>query len=139
MDIFNKKYINLPVTLGGLIWVEEDDLYNIIDKNMEFGSTYHFIVTFKGNALTKDGMPFDFVTHTLPNSYTRGSSNYEDVTSICMLFNLQSDLSWMVRKSDLIKEIYAEKDLDSNNHSIPKSVFENYELNLQLAYLKSGI
>jgi hypothetical protein len=106
---------------------------------MEFGTTYHFIVTFKGSPLTKNGIPFDFVTHTLPNPYSVGSYNYDDITSICMFFNLQSDISRMVRESDLIKEIYAEKDLDSHNQSIPESVFENYELNLQLAYLKSGI
>jgi len=54
-----------------------------------------------------------------------------------MLFNLSSDISRMIRKSDLIKELYAEKDLNSDDTLVPKSVFGNSVLNLQLGYSKN--
>src|ERR1700683_3680532 len=142
MNIFNNtKYVNLSITLGGLIWINDKDLHDIlIHDNLELGSTYNFIITYNKSPLTKDGVLFKCVKHTIPNKYifikdyiyndnyiNTNNSNY--ITSQCMLFNLSYDISRMIRESDLIKKIYAEKDLYSEDILVPKSIFENYVLN----------
>jgi hypothetical protein len=55
------------------------------------------------------------------------------------LLTLQWKLEEMVRKSDLIMEIYAEKNLIPTDKSVSLNVFENYDLNLSLSYYKSTV
>jgi hypothetical protein len=145
----NTKYVNLSITLGGLIWINEKDLHDILTRdNIELGSTYNFIITDNKVPLTKDGVPFECVKHTIPNNYNYikdyiyndnyiHTNNFNYITSQCMWFNLSAEISRMIRESDLIKKIYAEKDIDYEDILVPKSVFENYVLNLELGYSKN--
>lgn len=55
------------------------------------------------------------------------------------LLDLQWRLEEMVRKSDLIMQIYAEKNLIPTDRSVSLNVFENSNLNLSLTYYKSNI
>ena len=55
------------------------------------------------------------------------------------LLDLQWRLEEMVRKSDLIMQIYAEKNLIPTDRSVSLSVFENFDLNLSLSYYKSVV
>jgi hypothetical protein len=55
------------------------------------------------------------------------------------LLTLQWKLEEMVRKSDLIMEIYAEKNLIPTDKSVSLNVFENYDLKLSLSYYKSTV
>lgn len=107
-----------------------------------------FSITYNKSPLTKDGVPFKPVKHTIPKLYNYiedyiyndnyiFTHNSKYISSQCMLFNLSSDISRMIRKSDLIKELYAEKDLNSDDTLVPKSVFGNSVLNLQLGYSKN--
>jgi len=45
----------------------------------------------------------------------------------------------MVRKSDLIKEIYVSRNLDPCDRSVPLSEFEELDLDLSLAYFKCSV
>ena len=142
MDFLNNiKHVDFPITLGGLIEIEITDFYSIISDNMEWGSTYRFIITSSGNPLTKNGVPFDSILFTLPdaNNHTFikklfNKNPFEsdevkisysglpdlNVKSVpketlvrtinnILLLDLQWKLEEMVRKSDLIMEIYTEK------------------------------
>jgi len=173
MNFFNDiKYVDFPITLGGLIEVQVEDFYSIISHNMEWGSTYRFTVTNSGNPLTKNGVPFDSILFALPDakktpffkelfdkntlksdeikisflnfeskaefdiSATPKEALIRVINNACLL-DLQWKLEEMVRKSDLIMEIYAERNLIPTDKSVSSSVFENYDLKLSLSYYKS--
>jgi len=59
------KYVDLPVTDLGFINMEMEDFEGFIKDIADKGCTYRFIVTHKGNTLTKDGVPFDSILFTI--------------------------------------------------------------------------
>jgi hypothetical protein len=183
------KYVDFPITLGGIIQINENDFYDIIEDNMEFGNSYRFTILNKGNPLTKDDVPFNSIFHFFPDTtyykkelqdwikfqlelpyksrnyiiklYTDTdgksivSGNLEDIImkddtykffmsmggkfNSLNLLKLQTELEEIVRKSDLVKEIYANHNVRLGDIYVPTTEFKDYDLNLSLAYFKSTV
>jgi hypothetical protein len=62
--VSNIKYVNLPVNIKNFVDIKK---YYINDLELEYGSTYSFIISY-GNPLTNKGVPYAPLNLTMVDS-----------------------------------------------------------------------
>jgi hypothetical protein len=128
MNFFNDvKSLDLPITLGGHIEIYSEVFNYIIFNNLEVGITYIVNLFYNGVPLSIDGEDISPLIFTIPYNAEQLS-----VLSLCNTYEE------FIRESDLIKDIYKEKNLDPYDESVPLSIFENYDLSLSLVCIKKS-
>ncbi len=136
------KIVDLPITFGDNLQISLD---LFLDENIEFGSTYWFIILHKNKPLTENGEYFGHIcTFSNNNIAFKGlkkSNRYSTIdieTSISFFIHLRSKLEETVRESDLIKEICVKNGFLPTDLPKYKNIFESYNLDLKLAIKKDN-